>query len=80
VANLPLLDGRTVNRKFLGAPPRHDSYMRLEARDDPDALEEPRAARPLLISSQIPMASVNGYRFACKARTDPPSRGESSGF
>jgi hypothetical protein len=80
VANLPLLDGRTVNRKFLVAPPRHDSHMRLEASDDPDALDEPRAARPLLISSQILMQSVDAYRFACKARTDPPSRGESSGF
>jgi hypothetical protein len=75
-----LLDGRTVNRKFLGAPPRQDSHMRLEASDDPDALEEPRAARPLLISSQILMASVDAYRFACEARADPPAKSDSSGL
>jgi hypothetical protein len=49
--------------------------MMLEASDDPDALEEPRAAPPLLISSEILMASVNGYPFACEARANPPFRG-----
>jgi len=75
VANLPLLDACTINRRFLVAPLRHDSRMMLEASDDPDALEQPRAAPPLLISSEILMASVNGYPFACEARANPPFRG-----